>query len=79
LKENIKPEWAKKFRGNKRSKSGHSKGSIKIHSGAEESPRMAAGSVPIPKSTMDKVAKTKATIELYYTTLIAHTRERRER
>lgn len=40
---------------------------------------MATGSIPISRTTMDKVAKTKATIELYYTTLIAHTRERRER
>lgn len=30
-------------------------------------------------ATMDKVAKAKATIELYYTTLLAHTRERKER
>jgi len=40
---------------------------------------MASGSLPISNSTMDKVAKAKATIELYYTTLIAHTRERKER
>lgn len=80
IKENIKPEqWAKKFRSNKRSKGGQSKGSIKAHSGAEDSSRMATGSVQVSKTTMDKVAKTKATIELYYTTLIAHTRERRER
>ncbi|XP_066927584.1 serine/threonine-protein kinase 38-like isoform X2 [Clytia hemisphaerica] len=80
IKENIKPEqWAKKFRSNKRSKGGQSKGSIKIHSGSEDLPRMATGSVAISRTTMDKVAKTKVTIEAYYTTLIAHTRERRER
>ena len=79
MKENIKPEWSKRFRSSKRSKGGQSKGSIKIHSNTEELPRMATGSIPISRTTMDKVAKTKATIELYYTTLIAHTRERRER
>ena len=80
IKENIKPEqWAKKFRSNKRSKGGQSKGSIKIHSGSEDSSRMATGSVSVSRTTMDKVAKTKVTIEAYYTTLIAHTRERRER
>lgn len=44
--------------------------------------KMASSSVsifPISSTTREKVIKAKATIELYYTTLIAHTQERKER
>ena len=40
---------------------------------------MATGSLTVSSSTLDKVAKAKATIELYYSTLIAQTKERKER
>ena len=40
-----------------------------------------AGAIPIVVSaaTLDKVAKAKATIEVYYSNLIAQTKEREER